>query len=81
MLVACVEAIVEKAIIDALVQAARENVYGKGLTKFVMRSVNKVTAGKSDAANAAVLISNARQAAELAIIRSACATNAMGGAL
>ncbi|NOR62782.1 MAG: pseudouridine-5-phosphate glycosidase [Rhodobacteraceae bacterium] len=69
------EAVVEAAIVDASAQATRENVYGKGLTKFVMRSVNKATAGKSDAANAAVLISNARLAAELAVIHSARATN------
>lgn len=62
------ESLVEKAIVDASEQALREDIRGKGLTKFIMRFVNEATAGKSDAANAAILISNARLAAELATI-------------
>lgn len=61
------ETLVENAIVEATAQADRSGVTGKDLTKFVMRTVNTATSGLSDAANAAVLVSNARLAAQLAV--------------
>lgn len=58
---------VEAAIEAALESARASDVTGKALTNFVMRAVNAATDGKSDRANAALLISNARFAAELAV--------------
>lgn len=59
--------LVESAISSALSEAAEIGVTGKDVTNFVMRSVNAATDGLSDRANAAVLISNACFAAELAV--------------
>lgn len=59
--------LVESAIVDALAQAEASGVTGKSVTNHVMRAVNTATDGLSDAANAAVLISNAKFAAELAV--------------
>lgn len=60
-------ALVESAISLALAETERKGVTGKDVTNFVMRRVNAATDGLSDEANAAVLISNARFAAELAV--------------
>ena len=59
--------LVESAISSALSEAAEIGVTGKDVTNFLMRSVNAATDGLSDRANAAVLISNACFAAELAV--------------
>lgn len=64
------EALVETAIKDALAEAEAAGVTGKAVTNNVMRAVNEATGGASDKANAAVLVSNARFAAQLA---AACA--------
>lgn len=60
-------AAIEHTIDTVTRQAAEQGITGKGLTKFVMRAINAVMDGKTDRANAAVLISNARFAAELAV--------------
>jgi pseudouridine-5'-phosphate glycosidase len=72
--------LVEEAITNALSLAEKTGVTGKDVTNFVMRSVNKATNGLSDAANAAVLVSNARFAAELAVKYQASAFH-NGGAV
>lgn len=59
--------LVEDAIAAATQRAAAEGVTGKGLTKFIMRTVSTAMDGDTDRANSAILISNARFAAELAV--------------
>lgn len=70
--------LVESAISSALAEAAEKSVTGKEVTNFVMRSVNAATDGLSDKANAAVLISNARFAAELAVNYTQTSTISIG---
>jgi pseudouridine-5'-phosphate glycosidase len=67
--------VVETAITDALHAAKTSGVAGKAVTNHVMRAVNLATDGLSDQANAAVLISNARFAAELAVVHASVARN------
>lgn len=61
------EGVIEAAIVEATERATRQGIAGKPLTKYIMRAVNAATEGRADAANAAVLVSNARFAAELAV--------------
>lgn len=63
--------LVENAIVEALAAALAAGVGGKAVTNHVMRAVNVATDGLSERANAAVLISNARFAAELAVAHAA----------
>lgn len=58
---------VEAAIKDALAGAERDGVRGQAVTKYIMRSVDRATAGRSAAANAAVLVSCAEVAGRLAV--------------
>lgn len=58
---------VETAIQQALVEADAQQVTGAAVTKFLMRAVDRATAGQSSAANAAVLASTADVAAEVAV--------------
>ena len=62
-----VEAEVEKAIVDA----RRQGVTGNGLTKFLMKAVDRVTDGRSAQANMAVLINTAEVAGRLAVAHAA----------
>ena len=59
-------ATVENAIDQALAQAHEQAVSGAAVTKFLMRSVDRATAGEASAANAAVLASTASVATEIA---------------
>jgi pseudouridine-5'-phosphate glycosidase len=57
---------VEAAIVDAMVAAERDGVRGNAITKYLMRAVDRATAGRSAMANMAVLISTAEVAGRLA---------------
>jgi pseudouridine-5'-phosphate glycosidase len=57
---------VESAIVAAVAAAERDGVRGAAVTKRIMRAVDAATAGRSAAANMAVLASNAEVAGRLA---------------
>ena len=63
---------VEAAIHQAIKDAEKQNVTGKGLTKFLMKSIDKATDGRSSKANMAVLINTAEIAGQLAVAHAAC---------
>ncbi|MDF5753536.1 pseudouridine-5'-phosphate glycosidase [Spongiactinospora sp. TRM90649] len=56
----------ETAIDEAIAQAKRDGVAGQGLTKYLMRAVDKATGGRTAEANMAVLISTAEVGGRLA---------------
>jgi len=58
---------VQHAIHSAIVQAKLNSISGNGVTKFIMKSVEEITAGRSAKANKAVLINTARVAGEIAM--------------
>lgn len=62
--------LVEQAIATACRQAEQAGVSGNALTRFVMKSVEQATAGRSAMANRAVLIHTTKVAAELAVIHA-----------
>ena len=62
---------VDAVIAEATLAAEREGIRGNGLTKYLMRAVDRATQGRSAAANTAVLISTAEVAAELAVAHAA----------
>jgi pseudouridine-5'-phosphate glycosidase len=53
--------------LEAAFQAARRNVSGKGITPFLLEAVRRATGGKSLRSNRALLVANARLAAEVAV--------------
>jgi pseudouridine-5'-phosphate glycosidase len=56
-----------QVIIDqAIADAQQQGITGKAVTPFLLDRVNKLSAGRSKAANIALLINNARVAAEIA---------------
>jgi pseudouridine-5'-phosphate glycosidase len=55
------------ALDDAWEQARRLGVTGKPLTPFLLEAIRRTTAGRSLRANCALLIANARLAAEVAV--------------
>ncbi|MER5443544.1 pseudouridine-5'-phosphate glycosidase [Streptomyces sp. NPDC002790] len=57
----------EQVISTALTQADADGVRGPAITPYLMKAVSRATAGKSSAANRAVLISTASLAGELAV--------------
>jgi pseudouridylate synthase len=57
---------VDRAIAEAVEAAEREGVRGNAITKFLMRAVDRATAGRSAEANSAVLISTAEVGGRLA---------------
>lgn len=59
--------VVEQAVREALLVAESEGVRGKALTPFLLSEMEKLTGGKTLAANRALLINNARVAAEIAV--------------
>ena len=61
------EEVIEAAIHDALEVAARAGIGGKDVTPFLLARIVELTDGKSVDANVALVLSNARLAAELAI--------------
>lgn len=60
------ESVAEQAIQQATEEAAQQNVHGKDVTPFVLRRVVELTGGQSQRANMALLINNARVAAQIA---------------
>lgn len=60
------ESAAEKAIQQATEEAAQQHVHGKDVTPFVLRRVVELTGGQSQRANMALLINNARVAAQIA---------------
>ncbi|WP_282091795.1 pseudouridine-5'-phosphate glycosidase [Epibacterium ulvae] len=63
--------VAEDALATALKQAESANITGPGLTKFLMRQLEEATGGQTARANAAVLISTASAAAEIAVALAA----------
>jgi pseudouridylate synthase len=61
------EELIEAAIHDALEVAARAGIGGKDVTPFLLARIVELTGGKSVDANVALVMSNARLAAELAM--------------
>jgi pseudouridine-5'-phosphate glycosidase len=57
---------IEAAVTTAMAKANADGVAGQALTKYLMRAVDQVTAGRSAQANMSVLISTARLASRLA---------------
>lgn len=57
---------IDAAIAEAVQAAERDEVRGNGVTKYLMRAVDRATAGRSAAANAAVLASTADVGGKLA---------------
>ena len=60
--------VLHAALDDALRQAAVRRISGKPLTPFLLDSIGRTTEGQSLHANCALLISNARLAAEVAVL-------------
>ncbi len=58
--------LVEEAIAGAVAAAEREGVRGGGLTKYLMRAVDRATEGRSARANMSVLVSTAELAGRIA---------------
>lgn len=58
---------VQQAIDNAISQAKLQGINGNGVTKFIMKAVEEMTAGRSAEANKAVLINTARVAGEIAM--------------
>ncbi|MCX8957288.1 pseudouridine-5'-phosphate glycosidase [Erwinia psidii] len=58
---------VQQAIAEAISQAKHHGITGNGVTKFIMKAVEKMTDGRSAEANKAVLINTARVAGEIAM--------------
>jgi pseudouridine-5'-phosphate glycosidase len=59
--------VVERAIAEALVDAARLELRGKALTPHLLAFLSRATGGRSLAANRALALNNARFAAEVAV--------------
>lgn len=60
-------AMIEQAIAQAIADAQAKEITGKELTPFLLRALNAITDGKSQAANKALVLNNATVAAEIAI--------------
>lgn len=63
---------VQQAIETAIAQASALGVTGNGVTRFIMKSVEEMTSGRSAEANKAVLINTARVAGEIAMAHRIC---------
>jgi pseudouridine-5'-phosphate glycosidase len=59
--------LLKRALERALEDARREGIAGKPLTPFLLESIRRATAGRSLRANSALLVANARLAAEVAV--------------
>jgi len=69
------DAEVESVIVDATAAAEAENVRGNAITKYLMRAVEKATAGRAAKANMSVLISTAELAGRLATVHAELRAN------
>src|SRR6185437_4578199 len=56
-----------EALEQALEEARREGIAGKRLTPFLLEAIRQATGGRSLRANCALLVANARLAAEVAV--------------
>lgn len=63
--------VLQAALDDALRQATVRRITGKPLTPFLLDSIRQTTEGQSLRANCSLLVSNARLAAEVAVLLSA----------
>ena len=59
--------VVDGAVAEALAAAGREGIVGAGVTPYLLGAVQRATAGRSLAANLALLEANARLAGEIAV--------------
>lgn len=59
--------VMETALDGAIAEARRIGIAGKGITPFLLESIHRATGGKSLLANRALLVANARLAAEVAV--------------
>jgi len=57
---------IEPAIMAALADAAADGISGKAVTPFLLKRLTEITAGRSLAANIALVLNNARVAAGIA---------------
>jgi pseudouridylate synthase len=67
--------LIDSAIREALAVAATAGIGGKDVTPFLLARIVELTGGRSVDANVALVLSNARLAAEIAIALSALATD------
>jgi pseudouridine-5'-phosphate glycosidase len=58
---------VERGVLVALDQAEREGIHGKAVTPFLLRRLSELTGGRTLNANLALLVHNARFAAQVAV--------------
>ncbi|MEW5290900.1 pseudouridine-5'-phosphate glycosidase [Erwinia papayae] len=58
---------IQQVIDSAILQARQNGITGSGVTKFIMKATEEMTAGRSAEANKAVLINTARVAGEIAM--------------
>jgi pseudouridine-5'-phosphate glycosidase len=68
---------VEAVTLHALAEARRDGVTGKAVTPYLLARVNELTGGESLEANVALVVSNARLAAEVAVAYSTLQHSAM----
>jgi pseudouridine-5'-phosphate glycosidase len=61
---------IEAVTAQALAEARRDGVTGKAVTPYLLARVNALTEGESLEANAALVVNNARAAAEVAVAYS-----------
>jgi pseudouridine-5'-phosphate glycosidase len=59
--------IIERAIAQALQEAAAQGISGKASTPFLLARVNELTGGDSLSANIALVLNNARLASAIAV--------------
>jgi pseudouridine-5'-phosphate glycosidase len=60
------EAMIEQAIVSAVEEANDNAIQGKELTPFLLKKLNEVTGGESQKANKALVLHNAKAAAQIA---------------
>jgi len=61
----------EKVIQQAVHEARREGIHGRALTPYLLAAVERATEGRSVQANTALLVNNARVAAQIALVWAA----------
>lgn len=69
----------DAAVAAAIVAAEQAGITGNGLTKYLMRAVDRATGGRSARANMAVLISNAELGGRLAVAHARHRRDGAGG--
>lgn len=69
---------VRDAVAQAVRDAEEQGIQGKALTPFLLRRVDELTNGRATKANIALLVNNARVAAEIAVVLSEESRRRMG---